>query len=297
MNIIKLKFINAVHFGNGDLSESKCSAASDTLFSALCNEVVKQGGNLDEFIHLPLKISDLLPFCGGEYYLPKPVMPVKSQEADIQLRKGYKKLQYIPLSKFYHYVHGETALEELRLDLGQYSSRTRYDSRGYLKDGPYAPGTPYTVGDFTFQENSGLYVIVETSDFERIFKLFESLGFTGIGGKRTSGFGRFEAEACEGNALNPLFEIKTKKKMTLSSAMTKDLTEDMLQNATYILNKRSGFVYSETYADTNLKKKDFYAFAAGSVFETTFDGDIFDVSNHGSHKVYRYAKPMWVGVV
>ena len=50
-----------------------------------------------------------------------------------------------------------------------------------------------------------------------------------------------------------------------------------------------------SYSEMHLKKHDFYVFAPGAVFENRFEGDVFDVSIHGAHPVYRYAKPMFIG--
>ena len=63
-----------------------------------------------------------------------------------------------------------------------------------------------------------------------------------------------------------------------------------------MLIKRSGFISSQTYADTFRKKKELYCFKAGSCFSHKFDGDIFDLSEGGNHPVYRYAKPLMMGV-
>lgn len=38
------------------------------------------------------------------------------------------------------------------------------------------------------------------------------------------------------------------------------------------------------------------SFSAGSTFTKDFLGDVYDVSNNGRHSVYRYAKPMLMGV-
>ena len=85
--------------------------------------------------------------------------------------------------------------------------------------------------------------------------------------------------------------------MLLSTALPRDEElEKSLEGATYLLEKRSGFVSSDKYADEQRKKKDMYVFMAGSYFVNCFDGDIYDVSEGGSHPVYRYAKPMFMGV-
>ena len=44
------------------------------------------------------------------------------------------------------------------------------------------------------------------------------------------------------------------------------------------------------------KKKELYSFKAGSCFSHKFDGHIFDLSEGGNHPVYRYAKPLMMGV-
>ena len=53
---------------------------------------------------------------------------------------------------------------------------------------------------------------------------------------------------------------------------------------------------SEFYAEEYRRKRDLYVFAAGSCFKNEFEGDIYDVTNGGSHPVYRYAKPLFMGV-
>ena len=50
------------------------------------------------------------------------------------------------------------------------------------------------------------------------------------------------------------------------------------------------------YAEEYRRKRDLYVFAAGSCFKNEFEGDIYDVTNGGSHPVYRYAKPLFMGV-
>ena len=73
--------------------------------------------------------------------------------------------------------------------------------------------------------------------------------------------------------------------------------EAALEQAHYLLVKRSGFVASETYAKEQLRKRDLYVMQAGSCFRTRFEGDVYDVSDGGSHPVYRYAKPLLMEVI
>ena len=125
------------------------------------------------------------------------------------------------------------------------------------------------------------------------------MGYIGIGGKRSSGLGKFKPELFKPSDefINHISNDKYESYMTLSSCMaTPSELEGVIENSYYLLHKRSGFVSSESYSDRNLKKKDFYAFKAGSCFSSKFYGDIYDVSYKGSHPVYRYAKPMFLGV-
>ena len=85
--------------------------------------------------------------------------------------------------------------------------------------------------------------------------------------------------------------------MLLSSALPKeDELEKSLDGASYLLQKRSGFVYSDIYAEEQRKKQELFVFQVGSCFTNCFDGDIYDVGNNGVHSVYRYAKPIFMGV-
>lgn len=54
---------------------------------------------------------------------------------------------------------------------------------------------PYYVGSYVFSEHSGLYFILgveHEEEFTLIKDLLLSLGYSGIGGKRSSGYGKFE---------------------------------------------------------------------------------------------------------
>ena len=86
--------------------------------------------------------------------------------------------------------------------------------------------------------------------------------------------------------------------MSLSTSLPKDADlEEALENSSYLMEKRSGFIYSTTYSDEFRRKKDMYVFSSGSCFENLSDGDVYDVSEgQNTHKVYRYAKPLFLGV-
>ena len=97
-----------------------------------------------------------------------------------------------------------------------------------------------------------------------------------------------------------LYESLTAEKersVLLSASLPREEElEQALEGATYQLVRRGGFVASDTYAETPQKKKTQYFFRSGSVFGHRFTGDLYSVGGFGEHPVYRYAKPMFLGV-
>ena len=294
----KLKFNAPVHFGKTDVSGGEVTVFADTLFSALYIEALKlddaemlygyvQSGNL--------LVSDLMPYNGDTYYIPKPIMVIRSdKKSDSSLKKQFKKLSHIPIDDIEPFLEAEydpkTPLEKL----SQISSSSLRQMVNLL---PEEDKKPYSVGICSFRENCGLYFVLQAeSDAKALMdKLIKSLSYAGIGGKRSSGFGRFEYECIEKELPKPI--DKKGIHMSLSVCLPKDSELDgAMENATYDLIKRSGFVASESYSETPLRKRDLFCFKGGSVFKNKFEGDIFDVSSGGAHPVYRYARPMWLSL-
>lgn len=160
----------------------------------------------------------------------------------------------------------------------------------------------YSVRVYKFNENCGLYVVfaAENEDAEDlIFDIMDSLQYSGIGGKRTAGYGRFECRIADiPSSLEKMLEADNcENYMTISMCMpSDDELSSVLDGAVYKLTKRGGFVQSSTYSDTQLKKRDFYMFASGAVFKKKFDGDVFDVAILKAHPIYKYGKPILLGL-
>lgn len=273
-SIVKLNFLAPLHVGNKNLNDSEYVIKVNTLFSALCLE----SNDISEFVdyvkNTSLKLSDCLPYIDETYYVPKPLMYVQHKSKNYKL---FKKLNYIPVDVLEEFLGGDLCPEDEIEDfkLGYSGIRTQL----------HVGADPYQVGTYTFENNAGLYVIIEHED-DKIFELFEKLQYSGIGGKRSSGLGRFTYEIKE------CFEFpQGDKKILLNSAMAQDVELDsVLEGANYLLQKNSGFINQSRY-----KKKNFYTFVAGSTFNKEFKGDIFDVGND-EHPVYHYAIPMFMGV-
>lgn len=90
----RMIFPVGIHLGNKLSDESMFTVLADTLFSALCQEAVKNG-SLDELVSAvkdnKLLISDAMPFIGDTYYIPKPLVKSKLKAKEIQNLKKHLK--------------------------------------------------------------------------------------------------------------------------------------------------------------------------------------------------------------
>jgi CRISPR-associated protein Csm4 len=299
-----------VHFGGGRLSGSDYACDAATLFSALFIEALKMGQS-DSLLKAArigeLLISDVFPFIGSNHYLPKPMLSAvdrvsnkQSQDAaaesDSVQKKVFKKLKYLPAESYLSYFDGslDPPSELGRFKLGSAALTTKVNLTRELKD----DAEPYHVGGYTFAPGAGLYFILQGE--YNIALVLEQLQYSGIGGERSSGYGRFGYEVVDVPAdLAALLNSGGEQKILLASSAPKreELTDDLLASAKYALKRRSGFIQSTSHSANLQKKRDFYVFAAGSVFSKTFVGDVFDVNaTPDAHPVYRYARAMWMGV-
>ncbi|AYB00353.1 type III-A CRISPR-associated RAMP protein Csm4 [Lachnoanaerobaculum umeaense] len=308
--ILKLEFTTAVHFGGGGLEKGQNVLNADTLFSVLFIEALKYGESdrlLDICKSGKLKISNAFPYIGKEYYLPKPIIRLDNDnDGDSIRKKALKKLRYIPLSKFESFINGKLNIEEESDSFGKkFGEFTLLEKVSMLTSGENDVNNLYAVEVFKYKKGSGLYLFIgfeDEKDFEMVKRLMNSISYTGIGGKISSGYGKYVL--CEdtpnSNIVKKFEDIGDYKDiMSLSLCLpNEDELKKSLEDASYTVVKRSGFIASSKYADTYRKKKDLYMLEVGSVYKNIFEGDIYDVSgkNKGTHPVYRYGKPFFMGV-
>lgn len=300
--IYKLDFQTEVHFGNGMLNESLCTFWSDQLFSALYIEALKLG--LQENFYQAVEegrllFSNTLPYVGEQYMVPKPMIYVEPiDRGRSEQKKQMKKLKFLPVEELDRFLEGTLVLREeddpMR-HFGSYQQRTKAD----VRDGEET--VPYRVGTFLFCKNSGLYVIAAYKNQQErnlLEELMDSLSYTGIGGEKSSGLGKFIfRKAKMPEVLLQRLTSKADRYMLISAALPGEPElDEAMKGASYLLEKRSGFVASPTYAEEWRRKKDLYVFAEGSCFKTPFRGDIYDVSTGGNHPVFRCAKALFLGV-
>lgn len=304
--LYKLTFLNGIHIGKNSLSDTEMSICADTVFSAMCHEMIKKGQDeFDKFIKKifdgAIIISDMLPYYCNSYYIPKPMLKIenKSVQADLSLRKSYKKLAYVALESLDDYINGSLDVvyenDVFANDIGNKTIRTCVSING--EEEP----VPYNVATYHFKDFSGLYMMAgfeNEDDVSIIDECMTALGYSGIGGKRKSGLGRFTwSEGKITQEISNRLINSADKYISISCCLPKaDEMEKALDEGSYLLIKRSGFVTSDNYADENRKKRDLYVLQAGACFTHKFEGCIVDVSDGGAHPVYRYARPFFVGV-
>ena len=283
-----------VHFGNGNLNESIGSFNASRLYSSLFLESLKL--NVDkEFLNLSKSanffLSDSFPLKDGEFYLPKPIgypkIPLNSESTRETRRKAKKskKLRYIKYTDMEDYVEGNCDVDKLDGTDSFFSKSTVVTKKGI---------DPYEVGITNFK--TSLYIL--TIKHKLLDMLMNSLQYSGIGGKRSSGYGRFTVEKLDiPDEFSKNIVVNDSEYgvyMTLSTSIpNNDELDSVLPTAEYLLEKSSGFAYSSTSRNL-LRKQDLYKFAVGTTLTKTYNGNIFDVRPDGfSHPVWNYAKGLF----
>ena len=213
--VVKLSFTSPVHFGNGRLSDAECACVrGPPWFSALFMEAMAQrvaGGFACGRTGRGPASKRCLP-VGGRRLLSSQArtahlrFSLRTQESESRCALADKKaFEEAPLPSPRRLpdvlrrqgagCRGDAA----RLGRGPWGERAwppRRDLRreggghGGLEDGGDAK--PYHVGGFHYREGAGLYFIAKGG--YDIAPLLESLRYSGLGGKRSAGYGRFEYE-------------------------------------------------------------------------------------------------------
>lgn len=326
--LLKLAFDTAVHFGGSDSAVGAASSSlflhADTIFSALCHTALETGGSarlaaLCEAVqHGTLRFSNAMPWRQQQenaasrpqevLYLPKPLaVSAFNESISTMNRKAIKKLAWIPVSKFDAYTaslhQGAYPLDKLDSSFGE----AYQQAKACVTEG--ADALPYSVGLYAFHPGCGLYMICACADDALqapLVSLFHLLGRSGIGGRTSSGYGRFHLEGdpiCLNDSPDPqhqwmlrALESTAAPYLLLTSSLpANEELDTALEGAAFQVVRRAGFAFTEQ-ADTPQKKQTQYFLAAGSVLQHRYQGALYDVGLGLPHPVYRYSKPLFMGV-
>lgn len=321
--LYKLKFPNGIHVGaNSSLELTNTIVSSDVFYSAFYAEYVRIFGENDrELLQLTendeFKVSDLLPFKEMKtetvFYVPKPfvndIERKQSNDENEQVvdRKKVKKLSYIPasrLNEYFEFLETGKNFPEIDDDFGEKELHTKNKVSRIGEDTEL-----YNVEVFRFNKDSGLYFIVQLPEKwqEKFENVLESLLLTGIGGKKSAGYGQFEVGELKTKDFKAdmIFLDTSLKKSTntgryllLSSYLPQKDEIEKIKNKEngYQLIKRSGFVNSPKYSENPQKRKQVYMISSGAVLNFKPAGRLADLKLHGNHSIYRMGKPIVIGV-
>lgn len=326
--LYQLAFDAPVRFGmaeqGGSLAAAGMSYPSDTLFSALCCELAAAGEEerLRAFIKKchegDILLSDLLPYREDEdgemhYYLPKPAVaalqpnaapPENLHSARVQsgARKQMKKIAYLRASRLTEYLDAQKngKLFDDRSEFCTYGLTTKVNCRVQ---------EPYPVGSISFHAKCGLYAVLylrDEDDAAQMTDLLTYLGLSGIGGKRSAGYGRFHFEDdpydladafYEDDAVlhNLLQNDDAPCQMLLSSLLPDVEDVSALREGTYELRKRSGFI-TQAGAGGVRKKNSVYMLSAGACLSRRIPGTVVSVGKEPGYEVLRCGKGLYIGV-
>lgn len=323
--IFTLKFLTPVHFGDtangGGLDKFSLQCSADTLFAALCNEAANKGSDAVETLvkktaEGKIVFSSLFPYWRTAdddlyFYLPKPLLKLEQEEQQSaksfeeikQLAtklKKQKKSTYIRASQINSLL--ESGGSDRQFAVPEFAAPLVAGRVALREEKPL----PYYVGSYVFSEHSGLYFILgveHEEEFTFIKDLLLSLGYSGIGGKRSSGYGKFELADNDlmlyddGTAIAlMLYNEKSKYQMCLAPVCPRVDEIDVVKQGSYKLIKRGGFIASSAAKD-NIKRNSIYMLQEGSCFPERLRGQMLQQTVDGlAHDVYRDGIGMFVGL-
>lgn len=266
-----------------------------------------------------LLLSDLLPWRMGvdgemAFYVPRPVLRIAGTDevrADYAKtcsrateRKKQKSMKYLRAGQMADYVTAmRTGSPFLpAVDFGMASLRQRVNTR---EEEPL----PYYVGQFDFYADAGLYLLAyvrHAEDVDFLRELLTWLGLTGIGGKRTSGFGKFhiaedeimldaDGVYADDAALYAMLHAEGAPwQMTVAPVVPTAEEISHVKEGAYRLRRAGGFITAPRHAAR--KKNSIYLVDAGSCLHTRIGGSLAELCMYAGHPVWRYGFGLYLGV-
>lgn len=266
------------------------------------------------------------------YYLPRPLkFPLNYPDADdLAFFKTYKKLKYLPLEIWQRWYQGEGFIDGDKQEL---IAETKGKSNGYLQQaGAFDYGKAYKIdkhpkvaidritratnfyhtGFVQFKSEaksqSGLYFLLyfDKEDKQLENNLHAALNFLaeeGIGGERSSGFGRFNiaewSTINKDDKLTKLWWDVTHFYQGNSHCLLSLFWDDNPEKLQQLITEKASYEIQECggwLAESNQRRKMVRMFAEGSVFPEKPEGKLVDVTpqelrtkdgGYKTHPIYR----------
>lgn len=337
--LVKIHFSTVVRFGDGrsamGLDSAKDSLPSDSLYAAFMSETVRNNGVAElERIKKQIEsnqilLSALMPCYIDHpadnisnnwiYCVPRPFAQSsaehKHEPGSPSIKKVLKKVPWLPVDQMFPYLnfveYGEGDVSNFGIPQSKRAVLVNFD-RVNTRD--MEEPQPYTVSAYRFpSEISALYFVAYVpaqEDKDWLIQTLNTLSDSGIGGKTSSGMGKFTftshglEENKSSKALWMLISNKDANCFMSLGSIIPNAQEDMetlrQANSRYLLETRDGFTSSPDFVSPTtqqaLKRKRCVLIQSGSCFEHELKGSVVDLSYGQLHPVYRVGKSLQIGL-
>lgn len=286
---IKFKFSGGLHIGRGaeELDKTATVYGSDALKSALFAvglQYYPQWALTPDVFFNGFRISSAFPWCGDEYFLPKPGdMRFKFEHNnDLAEAKMAKKITYISASQFRTWASHTAPIHVKDSQVGDGSFLFAGTGKKFLHaivqqrvqiplryDGETRP---YYFERLLFEENSGLYFLISFEDETlkpKVMHALHMLGDLGIGTDRTVGNGQFEIQSIAPFQM-PAGKDGRQMAIGLYLPTEEEIANIDLTQSSWSLTKRGGYIAGASLTEhRSLRKNNIYFFGEGSTFTAT----------------------------
>jgi len=294
---VKLYFTSPLHVGELGMEDTSSLIHSDTLYSAIYQTWLKLFAVKGD---LPIIITSAFPFVDEKYYLPKPGLEPPGFE-DLEIREIYSKsikgTSFLSEDIFKKWINGSPVdYKEMEKDIDILNTNIKKQIRPRVSlDRLSSTSALYHVGEVYFTpKRAGLYFIVNCTEdiYKKLKAVMRILSEEGLGGERSSGYGRFEVNYIN-NFIVPEV-VNGKKYVTLSLYYPYSKEEFIGALESYQVSRRGGWT---TGKEKNYPQKKVIMFSEGSVFNKEVKGKVVDVASSDiDHPVYKNGKVFLVKV-
>lgn len=341
--IIELEFDHAVHFGSSvagfGVEEVDRTCHSDTLFSGIINQLAAiehliPNFNLNGFIEEfnsskpPFFLSSFGvikdEYNSTEYFIPKPLIEPHiffKDPSSKEYQKDFKKIEWISLSDFHKWQKNAVDVETIKKIIKGLSVNYLHvlTKAQHAQDRETDNSQLYHSGQLFYGKDIYPFFLVEfnseTLSWDWFVKALRLLGMVGLGGRRSSGYGKFLIrkyspiliggdESTWPSKTNHKNAIKLWEKVLSHKAKTQYLfsllkpkQDDSSDYVAYSLLPRKGWFYSSS-SYYQMKRKTIYMFSEGSILNKPIEGELVNLSPDGlpenHHKIYRNGLPFTI---
>ncbi|WGI17161.1 type III-A CRISPR-associated RAMP protein Csm4 [Methanonatronarchaeum sp. AMET-Sl] len=292
---------------------------SDTLFGAICwgirytkgeNELIKLLNQFKEG-NPPFLISSIYPRKHDAYYLPKPKIPIQTEEPetfrDIIKIKNQKKIEWIEASNLNSFLNKERALEEV---IESSESKKFYrsfeqvgNSVNRLTQG--TEGKLFFRNSYEYLDGVGLYFLLKEREQGIMDIIKPALHFIedrGIGGAVSRGWGQIDIEDIDDfDVIEPQENPRLHYTASLYSPTEKEwkYLQKNQDKTFYGIEKRKGIVEESFTNLTNPWKKTVFMLTEGSIIPEIGKNDTYGknpIVNKEENEVQQYGYAFTFGI-